>query len=44
VIVPAGGAQPAAPVQVQALLTNGRPPSTDGFAATADRLLSKLPF
>ena len=44
VIVPAGGAQPAAPVQVQVLLTNGRPPSIDGFATTADRLLSKLPF
>ena len=27
VIVPAGGAQPAAPAQVQVLLTNGRPPS-----------------
>ena len=44
VIVPAGGAQPAAPAQVQVLLTNGRPPSIDGFATRADGLLSKLPF
>ena len=43
-IVPEGGAQPAAPALVQVLLTNGRPPSIGRFAATADRLLSKLPF
>ena len=43
-IVPAGGAQPDAPAQVQVLLTNGRTPSIGGLAATADRLLSKLHF